>query len=189
MRDSIEMPTGTVTFLFSDIEGSTRLVQRFGDDYPALLEQHQRPRPVGRRGQGGGASSAPRATPSSWCSPAASEALRAAIDAQLALEAHPWPEDGRIRVRIGLHTGEGTLGRGVLRRRRRPPRRSDRRRGPRRPGARLGHHPHAGRPRAPRRGGVARPRGAPAQGSAASRSRSSRSSIRALEPSSRRCRR
>lgn len=33
------MPTGTVTFLFSDIEGSTRLVQTLGDDYPELLDQ------------------------------------------------------------------------------------------------------------------------------------------------------
>lgn len=39
MRDSVEMPTGTVTFLFSDIEGSTRLVQTLGDDYPELLDQ------------------------------------------------------------------------------------------------------------------------------------------------------
>src|SRR4051812_49970772 len=36
------LPTGTLTFLFSDIEGSTRLVQALGNTYPTVLERHQR---------------------------------------------------------------------------------------------------------------------------------------------------
>jgi predicted ATPase/class 3 adenylate cyclase len=103
------MPTGTVTFLFSDIEGSTRLVQALGDDYPELLEQHQR---LLRRAfaEGGGVVVGTEGDSFFVVFPGASEALRAAIDSQLALEAHPWPEGGRVRVRIGLHTGEGALG-------------------------------------------------------------------------------
>ena len=109
MRDSIEMPTGTVTFLFSDIEGSTRLVQTLGDDYPELLDQHQR---LLRSAfaEGGGVVVGTEGDSFFVVFPGASEALRSAIDSQRALEAHAWPEGGRIRVRIGLHTGEGTLG-------------------------------------------------------------------------------
>ena len=40
MRPAPGLPTGTVTFLFTDIEGSTRLLQRLGDEYPALLSEH-----------------------------------------------------------------------------------------------------------------------------------------------------
>ena len=109
MRDSVEMPKGTVTFLFSDIEGSTRLVQALGDDYPKLLDQHQR---LLRSAfaERGGVVVGTEGDSFFVVFPGASEALRAAIDSQLALEAHPWPEGGRVRVRIGLHTGEGTLG-------------------------------------------------------------------------------
>jgi class 3 adenylate cyclase len=35
-----DLPTGTVTFLFTDIEGSTRLLQQLGDRYPTVLKQH-----------------------------------------------------------------------------------------------------------------------------------------------------
>jgi len=37
-----ELPTGTVTFLFTDIEGSTQLLEALGDDYPKVLEEHRR---------------------------------------------------------------------------------------------------------------------------------------------------
>ena len=109
MRDWTELPTGTVTFLFSDIEGSTRLVQTLGDDYPELLDQHQRLLRSAFAG-GGGVVVGTEGDSFFVVFPGASEALRAAIDSQRALEAHPWPEDGRVRVRIGLHTGEGRLG-------------------------------------------------------------------------------
>ncbi len=105
----VTLPTGTVTFLFSDIEGSTRLVQRLGDGYPPLLAEHQRLLRAAFAAEGGVVVGTEGDSFFAVFRGAA-EALAAAIDAQLALERHPWPEDGRIRVRIGLHTGEGALG-------------------------------------------------------------------------------
>ncbi len=109
--DATSLPTGTVTFLFSDIEGSTRLVQRFGDAYPELLERHHG---IVRSAvqANGGLVVGTEGDSFFVVFPAAPEALRAAVDAQVALERHPWPESGRIRVRMGLHTGEGRIGGG-----------------------------------------------------------------------------
>jgi predicted ATPase/class 3 adenylate cyclase len=109
VTDRFDLPTGTVTFLFTDIEGSTRLLQRLGAGYPKVLENHQRLLREVFAARGGTVvgtegdsffvvfSTAP-------------EALSAAVEAQRALEGHQWPEGGRVRVRMGLHTGEGTLG-------------------------------------------------------------------------------
>jgi class 3 adenylate cyclase len=58
-----ELPSGTVTFLFSDIEGSTRLVERLGDRYVEVLAEHQLLRSAFTRF--GGREVAPKATPSS----------------------------------------------------------------------------------------------------------------------------
>jgi predicted ATPase/class 3 adenylate cyclase len=102
-------PTGTVTFLFTDIEGSTRLVQQLGvEQWSGLLERHRvllRSAVLGHGGvevgtEGDGFFAA---------FPLPAEALAAAIEAQRALAAEPWPEDARIRVRMGIHTGEGRL--------------------------------------------------------------------------------
>lgn len=103
-------PTGTVTFLFSDIEGSTRLVQRFGGDWPGLLEQHRTALRSAFAAHGGWEHGTEgdsffvvfRSAP---------EAVAAAVDSQRALEAIDWPADGRVRVRMGLHTGDGRLSR------------------------------------------------------------------------------
>ncbi len=99
------LPTGTVTFVFTDIEGSTRLLQRLGEDYIRVLDDHNsilreaftanggvEVRPVGD------AFFAAFADPTN--------AVRAMVDAQLALQAHSWPQGAECRVRIGLHTGE-----------------------------------------------------------------------------------
>jgi predicted ATPase/class 3 adenylate cyclase len=103
--------TGTVTFLFSDIEGSTRLVQSLGDRYPAVLERHHQ---LLRSAfaAGGGTVVGTEGDSFFVVFPSVRQALAAAVDAQRALEEHPWPEGGRVRVRIGLHTGEGTLAAG-----------------------------------------------------------------------------
>ncbi len=106
-----DLPTGTVTFLFTDIEGSTRLVQNLGDAYPPLLEQHH---DIVRSAVEVNDGLVVSTEGDSFFAvfPAAPAALRAAVEAQLALERHPWPDDARIRVRMGLHTCEGRIGAG-----------------------------------------------------------------------------
>jgi predicted ATPase/class 3 adenylate cyclase len=104
-----QLPTGTVTFLFTDIEGSTRLLQRHGDEYPNLLEIHSRlirtaiaeTDGVEIRTEGDSFFVAFGSAP---------DAVRAAVLSQQALAAHAWPAEGEIRVRMGVHTGLGRLG-------------------------------------------------------------------------------
>jgi len=103
-----EMPTGAVTFLFTDIEGSTRLVKQLRDRYGAVLGDHQR---------------LLRAAFTAHCGyevdtqgdsffvafASAREALLAAVEGQLALLSHTWPEGIEIKVRMGLHTGQAVV--------------------------------------------------------------------------------
>jgi predicted ATPase/class 3 adenylate cyclase len=100
-----KLPTGTVTLLFTDIEGSTRLLQRAGDAYAGLLDQHRRLLAEAFRRHGGRiVDSAGDAFFVAFGS--AKDAAAAAEDAQRALAAHQWPNGEELRVRIGLHTGE-----------------------------------------------------------------------------------
>ncbi len=104
-----DLPAGTVTFLFTDIEGSTRLLGQLGDRYSGVLEDHHRLlRDVLVRA--GGIEVGTDGDAFFVVFPRASKAVAAAVEAQRALASHPWPADGRVRVRMGLHTGEGTLG-------------------------------------------------------------------------------
>ena len=91
-----DLPTGTVTFLFTDIEGSTRLVQGLGDAYPPLLEQHH---DIVRSAVEANDGLVVSTEGDSFFAvfPAAPAALRAAVEAQLALERHPW-SDGKTVV-------------------------------------------------------------------------------------------
>jgi predicted ATPase/class 3 adenylate cyclase len=105
-----ELPTGTVTFLFTDIEGSTRLLQELGGDrYAVIRDEHAG---VVRRAlaEAGGVEVSTQGDSffAVFTTPVA--ALRAAVAAQRGLAAHPWPADGVVRVRMGLHTGEGVAG-------------------------------------------------------------------------------
>src|SRR6266568_8564064 len=97
-----DLPTGTVTFLFTDIEGSTRMLQELGSGYTELLEQH---RQIVRAACGGhgGVEFGTEGDAHFLVFPSAAEAVGAALDA------HPWPTGARIKVRMGLHTGEGTV--------------------------------------------------------------------------------
>jgi predicted ATPase/class 3 adenylate cyclase len=102
------LPAGTVTLLFSDIEGSTRLLLRLGTEYPAVLEQHRRLLGDAVAEAGGRVVD----TQGDACFAVfvrASEAVTAAAAIQRALAAHPWPAGIRVRVRLGLHTGEPTV--------------------------------------------------------------------------------
>jgi predicted ATPase len=96
------LPTGTVTFLFTDIEGSTRLLDELGDRYVDMLAEHRR---VLRHGvtEHGGIEVDTQGDSFFFAFAGASEAVSAARAAQQALGG------GRVRVRMGLHTGEPTL--------------------------------------------------------------------------------
>src|ERR1700737_4429880 len=103
-----ELPIGTVTFYFSDIEGSTRLIQQLGDRYPEVLLAHhtiQREKLQEHRGH------ELRTEGDSFfiVFDSALNACAGAAAVQKALSEYRWPEGGRVRVRIGLHTGDATL--------------------------------------------------------------------------------
>jgi predicted ATPase len=94
-----ELPTGTVTFLFTDIEGSTRLLQELGDAYTDVLAEHHRIlREAWREHDGIEVDTQGDAFFVAFAR--ATDAVAAAADAQRALDG------GQLRVRMGLHTGE-----------------------------------------------------------------------------------
>ncbi|HUQ40706.1 MAG TPA: tetratricopeptide repeat protein [Acidimicrobiales bacterium] len=103
-----ELPTGTVTFLFTDIEASTHLLQRAGDRYAALLETHYGILRAAIAAHGGHVVR-PLGDALFAAFADASSALAGALEAQLALAAHPWGEGEEIRVRMGLHSGEALV--------------------------------------------------------------------------------
>jgi predicted ATPase/DNA-binding SARP family transcriptional activator/class 3 adenylate cyclase len=103
------LPTGTVTFLFTDIEGSTRLLKRLGARYADVLEQHHLLlRQVFAEFDGREVDSQGDALFVAF--PRAKDAVAGAVAAQQALAAHAWPDDVDVRVRMGLHTGEPIVG-------------------------------------------------------------------------------
>jgi predicted ATPase/class 3 adenylate cyclase len=100
-----ERPTGTVTFLFTDIEGSTRLWEEHPHEMQSALERHdQLLRGSIESHRGYVFSTAGDAFAAAFA--IAGDAIDAAIDAQRRLDAEEWPEATRVRVRMGLHTGE-----------------------------------------------------------------------------------
>ena len=100
-----ELPAGTVTMLFSDIEGSTALLSRLGDRYGEALSDHR---------------ALLRAAFDTWHGheistegdsffvvfATAGDAVACALAAQRALAGHDWPDGDAVRVRVGLHSGE-----------------------------------------------------------------------------------
>jgi predicted ATPase/class 3 adenylate cyclase len=104
-----ELPTGTVTFLFTDIEGSTRLLQELGGRYPAVRDDHAAIIRQAIADAGGvEVSTEGDSFFAVFTTPAG--AVRATVSAQRALAEHPWPPGASVRVRMGLHTGEGVTG-------------------------------------------------------------------------------
>ena len=105
MKDA---PSGTVTFLFTDIEGSTELVKRLGGEYGELLAAHRR---LLREAfaQEGGREMGTEGDALFYWFPRVRQAVRAAVAAQRALGEHPWPDGSVVRVRMGLHTGEADV--------------------------------------------------------------------------------
>ena len=104
----MSLPSGTLTFLFTDIEGSTRLMQEVGDRYvEAQAAHHAILREAFRNNSG---RELRTEGDSFFCVFASAlDACSAAAAAQKALAAQAWPEGAAIRVRIGLHTGEAPL--------------------------------------------------------------------------------
>jgi predicted ATPase/class 3 adenylate cyclase len=100
----IDLPRGTVTFLFTDIEGSTKLLQRLGDDYADVLATHRSLlRAAFDRHGGVEVDTQGDAFFVAFSRPG--DAIDAALDAQRALLAHEWPRGERVLVRMGIHTG------------------------------------------------------------------------------------
>jgi class 3 adenylate cyclase len=105
----VELPSGTVTFLFSDIEGSTGLLRELGERWEEALAAHNRilrdafaetgGREVDRQGDAFFA-----------VFPRARSAVAAAASAQRALASEQWPQGAEVRVRMGIHTGEPSVG-------------------------------------------------------------------------------
>ena len=103
-----ELPTGTVTFLFTDLEGSTRLWEDHPDEMQEALARHDailrdaieshRGHVVKTTGDGAHAAFA-----------VASDAIEAAVAAQLAIQSEGWDSTGPLRVRVGIHTGAAEI--------------------------------------------------------------------------------
>jgi class 3 adenylate cyclase len=102
------LPTGTVTFLFTDIESSTRLLQRLGESYSTVLAEQQT---LIRQALAayGGVEVDTQGDSFFIAFPTAPAAVAAAVQMTRDLAAHAWPEDVTVRVRMGLHTGTPQL--------------------------------------------------------------------------------
>src|SRR5512142_921237 len=104
------LPGGTVTFVFTDIEGSTRLLQELGDEgYGRVSGDHRR---LVREtfGAHGGTEIDTQGDAFFFSFPRARDAVAGAVDAQRALRDHEWPDARAVSVRMGLHTGEPHVG-------------------------------------------------------------------------------
>lgn len=103
------LPSGTVTFLFTDIAGSTELLKELGERYTTVLADH---RELLRTtfDDHGGEEIDTQGDSFFYAFPRARSAVAAAVAAQRRLFDHPWPGDTRLRVRMGLHTGEAAVG-------------------------------------------------------------------------------
>ena len=104
-----DLPSGTVTFLFSDIEGSTRLLQQLGAAWGDVLADHHR---LLREAFAptGGREVDTQGDAFFLAFARAGDATSAAAQGQRALSAHDWPDEVELRVRMGLHTGEPSMG-------------------------------------------------------------------------------
>jgi class 3 adenylate cyclase len=100
-----ELPGGTVTFAFTDVEDSTELLKRLGDGYGELLTAHRK---IIREtfSARDGIEIDTQGDAFFFVFPRARDAMEAAVDAQRAHASAAWPHEVTVRVRMGLHTGE-----------------------------------------------------------------------------------
>ncbi|MDQ3423936.1 MAG: adenylate/guanylate cyclase domain-containing protein, partial [Actinomycetota bacterium] len=102
--DSESLPSGMVTFVFTDIEGSTQLLRRLGEQYEDVLRRSAEVLIQTWTTHGGHPlPGAGDSTFAAFASPDA--AIAACVDGQRRLAAEPWPAHGRPAVRMGAHTG------------------------------------------------------------------------------------
>src|SRR5688500_14858586 len=105
LRTSAAQPSGTITFLFTDIEGSTHLLEKMGDQYAdALAKHHEILRAAIQKWNGREVDTQGDAFFVTFTR--ALDAVQCAAEAQRALAAHTWSQNENLRVRMGLHTGE-----------------------------------------------------------------------------------
>src|ERR1700750_108548 len=105
-----DLPTGTVTFVFSDLEGSTRMLKQLGDEgYAERLRRH---RAIVREvfAAHGGSEIDTQGDAFFYGFARARAAVAAAVEVQRRHETETWPDGARVRVRLGLHTGEPVVG-------------------------------------------------------------------------------
>jgi class 3 adenylate cyclase len=104
-----ELPHGTVTFAFTDVEGSTTLLKQLGDDYAHVLADH---RQLVRDAftSHDGVEIDTQGDAFFFAFVRARDAVAAAAEVQRAHVGHDWPGGIEVRLRIGLHTGEPTVG-------------------------------------------------------------------------------
>ena len=102
-----DLPTGTVTFLYTDIEGSTNLLQTLGPRYTDMLSYHHQ---MLRKAIAAWHGCEVNTQGDSFfvAFSRASDAVAAAVEAQRTLLEHAWSDELKIYVRMGLHTGEPT---------------------------------------------------------------------------------
>jgi class 3 adenylate cyclase len=104
-----ELPSGTVTLLFSDVEGSTRLLRQLGERWPEAHAAHRRIlREAFLASRGREVDTQGDAFFAVFAS--ARDALAGAVSAQRGIRAAPWPDGTKLRVRMGVHTGEPVVG-------------------------------------------------------------------------------
>jgi class 3 adenylate cyclase len=104
-----ELPKGTVTFLFTDIEGSTELLRKLGERYADVLNEQRR---ILRQtfSEHGGREVDNQGDAFFFSFERARDAVAGAVEGQRALASHDWPDGNEVRVRMGLHTGEPAVG-------------------------------------------------------------------------------
>jgi DNA-binding NarL/FixJ family response regulator/class 3 adenylate cyclase len=104
----VDLPTGTVTFLFTDVEGSTALLRRLKDGYAEVLAKHEQLlRDAAETAGGQEFGTQGDAVFFVFRNP--KDAVLAAVEGQQALAAAEWPEGVQLRVRMGMHTGEAAI--------------------------------------------------------------------------------
>jgi predicted ATPase/class 3 adenylate cyclase len=105
----MSLPTGTLTFLFTDIEGSTKLLHSLGDRYAEVLADH---RDLMRSAfdKWNGTEVDTQGDSFFIAFSRASDAISAAVECQQVLVEHPWTDGTAVQVRMGLHTGEPEMG-------------------------------------------------------------------------------